>query len=425
MIVVLIQILLLSMIFFSLWKRKSGLFISVITIQILLYDVFSVCSDEFLPIWLRWTMKGWQELIFLFSCFFFIREKKKMPSEFWVFLILGLIGLICGVINSNPADQIIQGFRLYLLLPFALIILLKTGIFEKFNVLIPAYILLAFCFLSVLYSLWLDSQFQGDLQQLWFYDFVDKRHPVEAARFNYIRDGGLRASGFFISPLVQSAALGFAALLCFRIFVQNWPANARQLLLGLILIIFILGLYYCRTRIGWVIFGGGLFQWFGPKYLNKNRPFSPFLVPGALILITFLWLLSGFSTEPSANGRLDQYAFFLREFSFWGFGFGHPLTMTLFDSLVISSALLFGIFSILYLLIPVSICLNLGKILASNLPSKDSGSDFFLIQPVSAFSSMLLYSMVFQFTNGGPVIALFYWFAFLLFSNKNHQTKSA
>jgi hypothetical protein len=421
----LIQILLLSLIFFSLLKKKSVLFISAVSIQILLYDVLSVYSAETLPLWIRWPLKGWQELIFAFSLFMVLRDRKRLPLSAGVFFLLATIGLITGLLNGNPPDQLIQGFRLYLLLPFSLYLLFESRIFRELNALIPAGIFLGFCVLSVLYSLWLDHQFDGNLRILWFYDFVDKIHPVELARFNYIRNGGLRACGFFISPLIQSAALGFASLLGFCFFIQPQKSFLINVLTSLIVVLFTLGLFYCRTRIGWIIFSGGLLQWLAWPLLKKFRNFAPFIVPGLFVAITFAWLLSGFSSEPSANGRLDQYALLFEKFRFAGYGFGHPLTMTVFDSFIISSALLFGVFSVFYFLLPLQVCNQLNGIQNGFANPETRHSEGLVFHPVLSFSSMMLYMMVFQFTNGGPVISLFYWFAFILISNHKHRVEGA
>ncbi len=421
--VILIQISLLLLILLSLLKKKAGLFVIVITFQILIYDVLSVFSDEQIPLWIRWPLKGWQEVILIFSLTTFLQSGKKLPRKAFIFFFLGILGCVTGLINGNSIDQIIQGFRIYLLLPFSLFLLLETGNFRRTPIYSAALLLLVFCCFSVGYSIWLDSQFNGELCFLWFYDFVDKIHPIEAARFNYIRNEGLRATGFFISPLIQSAILGFSTLISLRFILNKKAPYWDRLPYFLICCILICGLYYCRTRIGWIILVGGLLQWLGLQLFNRHRHYNPFLLPVSLIFLTFFWLLSGLSTDPSANGRIDQYAFCFKNLKFWGYGFGHIYTITLFDSLIISAILLFGIFSFLYLLIPIGVCYQLSKIHFQDLLVKNYLKPNFLFQPVFGFSFFILYMMAFQFTTGGPVIQLFYWFAFLILSN-NRSTNS-
>jgi hypothetical protein len=417
MMVIIIQVSLLILIFLSLIKRNAAIFTLVVTFQILIYDVLSVFSDEQISTWIRWPLKGWQELIFLFSLLYFLLSKQKIPKLTWFFFSLTILGCITGFINGNPTNQIIQGFRIYLILPLSLFLLLESGIFRKMPIVYASWLLLWFCFLSVCYSIWQNYQFKDDLCFLWFYDFVDKIHPIEAARFNYIRNNGLRATGFFISPLIQSSILGFSTLISLR-FVLNYKKLLKEKLpYILITIILIYGMYLCRTRIGWVILLGGLMQWLGYLYFFRHRYYNPFILPVFFIFLTFIWLLSGLSSDPSANGRLDQYAFCMENMKFWGLGFGHLFTITLFDSLIISAVLLFGIFSIFYLSIPVGVCHLISKISISDIKENNPFDPNFLFLPIFGFSFFILYMFAFQFTTGGPVIQLFYWFAFLILVN--------
>ena len=414
---IILQLLLLGLILFSLLARKSKLFLLLVTVQVLVYDVFSVYSDEAISRWIRWPAKGWQELIFVVALVQMVIRRQSFSKWLLLFIVPAASGLAVAFLSGQAPGQIIQGFRIFLMLPLSLYLLMESRIFSRLSALIPAAVLLAFSALSVVYSFWQNQQFSGDLRLLWFYDFVNKIHPVELARFNYIRNGGLRATGFFISPLVQSAVLGFSALIAIYLVRAPKKSITAYVLPGMLLIVFVAGLYLCRTRIGWVIFGGGLISWYLGPYLSDWKKTAAFLVPGLLVFFTFAWLLSGFSSEPSANGRLSQYAYLIDNFRFWGFGFGHPLTMTVFDSLIISSVFLFGFFAIFYLLIPLLICARLNFLPEAS--EKDKGglhTDFFLLPPFAAFSSMILYMMVFQFTNGGPVISLYYWFAFIFLS---------
>jgi hypothetical protein len=420
MTILLIQFILLLLIFFSLLKKKPILFVLAVTFQILIYDVLSVFSDEQIPVWIRWPMKGWQELIFVYSGIYFLRKGLKLPTTTWIFFFLGLMGLLMGFIHGSPPEQIIQGFRLYLILPFSLFLLLESGIFNKLPIFHAAILLIGFCCLSVVYSLWLDTQFKGELCFLWFYDFVDKIHPIEAARFNYIRNEGLRATGFFISPLIQSAILGFVSLISLSFVLEKKGTLVTRLPYLLIAILLVGGLYLCRTRIGWIILSGGFIQWLSLQFFNRNRFYNPFYLPAFFVILTFTWLLSGFSSDPSANGRLDQYAFCFENFKFLGYGFGHVFTITLFDSLIISSALLFGIFSIFYLMIPIGVCYFISQIPLNRTNYKNYMDTNFLYKPIFGFSFFILYMMAFQFTTGGPTIQLFYWFSFLIL-NDNHK----
>jgi hypothetical protein len=410
-----IQLLFLGLILYSLLAKKAKLFLLVVTIQILVYDVLSVYSDETLPRWIRWPAKGWQELIFVVALLQILIKRQSLPRWFLLFLVPASAGFAVALISSQIPGQIIQGFRIYLMLPLSLYLLMESRIFQHLPARIPAMVLLGFSFISVAYSVWQSAQFNGNLRLLWFYDFVDKIHPVELARFNYIREGGLRAPGFFISPLIQSAVLGLSALMAVGFLRNRNNSLTGYFIPGILFFVFMIGLYLCRTRIGWILFGGGLVSWYIMKLKTRFRKIGPFLVPGLLVFATFLLLLSGISADPSANGRIDQYSFLLCNLKFWGYGFGHPYTITYFDSLIISSIFLFGVFAIIYLLIPLLICTKLHS-LNETFGNTRVDASFFLLPPFAAFSSIILYMMVFQFTIGGPAVNLYYWFAFIFIS---------
>jgi len=419
----LILVILLIMCFIiALWNANVFWFAFCVTVIILGYDIYFVHIEEMLPKAYTWILKAWQEIILGFAIYKLWKSNIKQSVPIYVLIFLAIDGIAIGILNGNTTLQILKGARMYLVLPFSFYLLSVSGHFKNIqtvNIIIP---LLAFTSLSTIYSIIQEFRFDGNLKILWFYDFVNNINPIEIARFNYIRDDHLRASGLFISPLIQSSILGFTCLIITIWFVlgkSSLPSKTLGFLLGL----HVYGLFLCRTRIGFILFGIGLLL----SYLHFNKSslnyWMSISVPLVLILITILVLVLGFSNDSSALGRIPQYEFLFSNFRWFGLGFGSPKTLTFFDSMYISSGLVYGIHCLTYIFIPFWACYKLYMERSYYMDFSSLDSIFFAATFGYCFS--LLYMFAFQFTLGSPTIQIFYWLIFAFLSRYHISKKSS
>lgn len=421
MISLIISLVLMSLFLFSIIRKEINLFSACLTLLILFHDILFVTVKGTLPEVLYYAIKSWQELLTLFALVLFVRSGKKPGWIGWVLIGLVLYGFLRGITLQTKAFEMFKGFRMYLLFFTGLILLYQTSYFKKINVKLVFTIFIAFSTASALYSFWIDAIFVKDLRVLWFYDFVNQINPIELARYNYIRNGGLRACGLLISPLIQSILLGFSSLVL-SVFLLKRPKTKETTWLAVLLVIQLAGLYLCRTRIGWFVLGGGLLLALVHFYHHRLTLFQAFLFPVALIAMTLSILIFGFTKDPSALGRIPQYIRLFSDFNWFGLGFGHPSTLTYFDSMYISAGLTFGIAGLLYISIPVLACALLHAERKKYQDSSQPESLFFAA--AYGFSFILLYVFAFQFTLGSPTVLMFYFLVYAFLMNNKIEVQS-
>jgi len=409
MIPICLTLLLMGSFLYSLIRKKPTLFSACLTLLILIHDVLFVSLKNWIPGSLYFPIKSWQEILTLVGLFFFIRKKIK-PDKL-VFFLTGLLvyGLLFGIFQGTKPFEIFKGFRMYMLIIIGLVLLYQSEFFKEINVKIIFQIFIAFTTLSSLYSIFMDYIFIRDLKVLWFYDFVNQINPIESARFNYIRDGSLRACGLFISPLIQSILLGFSTLIL-ALFTFKNPEKRNPAWFAALFLTNLFGLMLCRTRIGWFVLMGGLILAITHLYYQRLTLYQSYLLPVILILGTLFILLFGFTNDPSALGRIPQYKLLFTHFNFFGFGFGHPSTLTVYDSMYISAGLTFGVLGIVYILIPILACRQLFR-LRNNFSNPEKIESLYFAATYG-FSFILLYVFAFQFTLGSPTVLLFYFLVY-------------
>jgi hypothetical protein len=407
---------------YSLIFEKSLYFSFFCTIYILLYDYTFVLLKYEVPPSILFLFKSWQEIIILFSIIRIVARRKRLESIDIIVISLAILGTALGVFYGNKNFDVFKGLRLYMGSILAFLLLFRSGIFDKIDLKLVFNCIIFVCTISSIYSIYLDSKFLGDLRILWFYDFVDSINPIEIARFNYIRDDKLRASGFFISPLIQSTLLGLVSLYLLVSCLSG--AEQKNLVFKcLLLAVNLYGIYLCRTRIGTFILAIGLILAFGVVFYDKLKYFHSFGFTFFLIFVTFFSLLFGLTSDPSALGRIPQYLFLKENFQFFGFGFGHPSTLTVFDSMFVSAALALGVFSAFYFIIPIGICFNLDKIKGFLSKTNDDSKIRFAV--IYGFSFSILYMFAFQFTLGSASMHLFYFLSFAVILNLSKSRDSA
>ncbi len=421
MISLVISLVLMSLYLFSIVRKEDNLFSACLTLLILFHDILFVTVKGTVPEILYYAIKSWQEILTVFGLVLFVRSGKKPGWIGWVLIGLILYGLLRGITLQTKAFEMFKGFRMYLLFFTGLILFYQTSYFNKINIKLVFTIFIAFTTASALYSFWIDAIFVKDLRVLWFYDFVNQINPIELARYNYIRDGGLRACGLLISPLIQSILLGFSSLVL-SLFILKRPKAEKKLWIIVLLGIQIAGLYLCRTRIGWFVLGGGLLLALLHFYHHRLTLYQAFLFPVCLIVMTLFILIFGFTNDPSALGRIPQYIHLFSDFNWFGLGFGHPSTLTYFDSMYISAGLTFGITGLLYMSIPVMACALLHAERKKYQDVNQPESLFFAA--AYGFSFILLYVFAFQFTLGSPTVLMFYFLVYAFLLNNKVEVQS-
>lgn len=421
MISLILSLILMGLFLFSIIRKEINLFSACLTLLILFHDILFVTLKGTLPEVLYYAIKSWQELLTLFGLVLFVRSGKKPGWVGWILIGLVLYGFLRGLTLQTKAFEMFKGFRMYLLFFTGLILLYQTSYFNKINVKLVFTIFIAFTTSSALYSFWIDAIFVRDLRVLWFYDFVNEINPIEIARFNYIRDGGLRACGLLISPLIQSLLLGFSSLVLALFSIKN-PKSEKKTFFIVLLCIQIAGLYLCRTRIGWFVLGGGLLLALLHFYHHRLTLYHAYLFPVSLIVMTLSILIFGLTKDPSALGRIPQYIHLFSDFNWFGLGFGHPSTLTYFDSMYISAGLTFGIPGLIYISIPVMACALLHTERKKYQDASQPESLYFAA--TYGFSFILLYVFAFQFTLGSPTVLMFYFLIYAFLINNKVEVQS-
>jgi hypothetical protein len=331
-------------------------------------------------------------------------------------LLLTVICSFVGMMVGTSANQVFLGWRMYMLPLFWSFLLYKTGVMK----LVPAKTIIYFLVLvssfTVIYGVYQDVTFNGNLKSLWFYNFIDKLNPIEDHPFDFIRDEELRITGIFVSPLIYASFLSYALLIgAYYIFLGK-PNLLKKTLAFFILLFLVYGQLLSRTRIGFIILLVGLCC----SWLVYKRPSSKFiysiLIPLFFFAVTIISLIFGITEDLSALGRLIQYASVPSNFASPGLGFGAEMTNVFFDSFYISVTLLFGVFVPVYLSLYYFL---LKKINGYSYFVKNINTDRFsaiLYYSSYGFFFSFIYTFGFHFTMGSATVQIFYLLLFYFIS---------
>lgn len=400
-------------------KAYKSLF-GVLLFAMVSYDWVFIEASYVLPKFVLSLTKPYFEYLLVYLLYE-IWRKGQVPTLFnppfrHLFLLVLVPSLATLVLNDlrtySPAFDLFYGLRLILLPIVFLFLLFKAGTFKNvesgfvLNSLIAVSIL---CFIAgVIQRL----NYEGDVQKLWFYDFMNRFYlnPVKVGWANYVRNGTLRVTGIFVSPITQVLSLGIGILLlAAKLIFQKAPFSKRAFW-TLLLVVLLYGQWRTSTRVGLIMDVLGIAVLLGSRLWPRRKAWL-YLVPFSAVLATFGTLLSGNVVEESALGRLKQYVESVRVFRLRGLGFSHQFISTYFDSYLITVVLLFGFLAILPLLFIWKLNLSLVRLLRA-YPQSVFGN------ATLAVSTSFLYIFVFQFVAGSfpyrvYFLLLFYcWFAY-------------
>lgn len=309
----------------------------------------------------------WKEIIFftfllhlllrkMFSKFI-IKEKKVIV----VVTILICYGVGLGFLNNYELRDVVLNARDFML-PFCFFIVLSNNAVNyRYSVKYINYFIMILFAIHGGISIYDYLTFDGDINKIWVSShFSDIEKGVEFHESNYIRNEKIRAIGLFSSPLEYSMSLLLPLFFSFY-YVKclfNFP---KKIIMLFVFAFFLVSAHVANVRtwlIGFVL--GVVVTYFVEKYKDR-KIFGKvifFVLPLGAIVATFIFLLSGLTSDLSALGRIDQYKMVPLKIieNLAGFGFGDvgPKGSISADSNILSLPLAFGIVGAL-----LYICLTL------------------------------------------------------------------
>jgi hypothetical protein len=400
--------------FGSFAKANGSIFAICLILIAFFYDYVFINLSYTLSPSIVFVLKSWQEFL-LFLTFIFlgshliIKGKIRISQENYLFFLvfmLSVYGVVVGIISSNGIFKVFLSWRSYALTIFLLMLVSKANRFQGVSYSLLRSFILCVGVIVVVIGIFQHNSFDGNLSTLWFYRYFEniERGSIDSSYFNFIRDGTLRTTSVFVSPLIYSMVVGMVFLLAFFSVIFEKKRIIKLFYLFLCLF-FSYGLAIANARIGIVMLLVGIAC--GLVVLCFPRIKFPFLfiIPIAGILATIIMMVMGVINDLSALGRLRQYLEFFELFNLIGYGFGDYRTMTFYDSWYISVFLLFGVMSIGYIYLHYLLFKSLYLTL---LHSKGSTSETIIKYSTLSFGFSFVYIFAFQYTIGGPALFVFY-----------------
>lgn len=396
---------------FSLIKKRTTIFACLYIIYIWIYDwMFINLSYDVSPIIVNILKLGNELLVFLAFLTILISKKKQSIAKssdrtIWIFIIFPMLyAILISLVNHVGIESIFQGIRLFFSPIIYAFIFYKAGLFKDTSVsqlkVVFVFILIA----SLLYSIWQDITYNGELSTVWFYDYFIKAKDLDKVEFDFVRNGLLRTTSVFVSPIISSMFFASTALFLFYIEQKSNLLKIIYLFLGA------WGVYLSRTRIGLIYIFLFFILWI---IINRVNFKYTILSIGVAIIITLISLIYGITDDLSALGRILQYQQFINIFRIFGYGFEDEYLIK-FDSYYISLFIYIGIFAIfiLYGIIKLSKGIFLESKGFNNRQIR-----FFLI--FSSINSLcMVYEYAFQYIAGNYIYKLTFLFLFIGLSYK-------
>ncbi|WP_338358634.1 hypothetical protein [Yeosuana marina] len=344
---------------------------------------------------------------------------------------LSFYGIILSVINGMPLKETILSWRMYLL-PILLPCLVylndgfknvNTAFFYKFLkttlfilVLFALYQNLLFKFLNGGQLTFLSKNFRSEAgtilkKALWFYEYFGADY-ILPRWFNMIRNGNIRATSFFVSPIIFAQFLGVIG----SILMGKFLYSKRKINVLIMLAITFFGIYLAQVRAGFIFFIITFFI----IYFNRKTKIKNYVIIGLPLLlvgITFIGLILFKVGDASTLGRLVQYSELFKGFKFIGYGLGSPRSIISYDSLIISVFFAFGIFAFLYFKLHLNILKSVNRFHQVVIDEYS----FLAIGLMGAFSAFV-YISFFHFSIGSAPIRFFYFIVFY-YLYKNYESR--
>ncbi len=351
MISLLILLTLLLIIYWNLFIGRYKVFTTFYIVLLCFYDYLFIEISYILPNSLVFLLKPFQETSFLCILLLLIyRYGLKIPlkKEYYRFYFCIILPLIIVLLNSILSQftisSIILGFRHFFLVPLIVLLFYSNNILS-FNKKILYFLLL----ILVIYAAYQSYTFNGNLSKLWFYRFyqsIDKEDLIIKGSFNYVKDGVLRCTSLFTSSIEFSSTCAILGLF----FTSKYLFKRKVVDLAFIFLS-VYGLLLSHTRIGLTSFILGIGIIIIYRYSDLYRlPLIILACPLLYILLTFAFIILNPTIDLSASGRLVQYTDFPSLIFSIGKGIGIEQNVLDYDSFILSSINVLGIFGIVYLI---------------------------------------------------------------------------
>lgn len=401
------------------WSNNSHyLLTSCILLLICLYDWLFISLSYFLPNNIVYILKTYQEVlllvivilhvVYIFSVRYCVVD--KISKLFFICICIPFVYLfVLSIFFDNSVDMIIKGVKsFYLPIFFAFALYKRRLLHIKFGV--WSYIVV----LVVGFAFWQVYNFHGSLSELWFYDSYKNldENPVDVGYYNFLKDGFLRATSFFVTPIDLSV---FSAVLVS--FFLSKLLYRFSFLTCILLLVGVTGIYLSQTRMGWLIVAICSIIYI----LNRIKGFLDkriIFIPCIAIVMTFVTLLLGMTSDLSALGRIMQYVDFISDFIVYGTGIGDQKANFSYDSFFLCSFKMMGVLGILYFAFYLKLVIEMINIY--NRKINADYKDVFIV----AVSVALIYVFAFHHFAGSLVLTYIYLFIFYFFQRNGLQNSA-
>lgn len=301
------------------------------------------------------AIKLFFEFLLVVAVFLFVsrlRLNKYDVLKFFVLVVIASYAVVLGLSNGYSVRMAYVDFRAIFLPLLVCVALSSIRFFEAVNGRVVVKFGFLILFINGGFSLWDYVVFDGDYEGFWRYQsllaskaelYVD--HNEGQLIYQMVRDGNLRSSGFLVSALIASYLYAFAAIyLMARLLVRRKEYFFSSFIGFVFLNAFI---YITHVRAGFlmVAFAFVVFSFYKMFFLQSVKKITVLILPGAAFLLMLFYLSygRGVGVDHSSLGRLNQYVFFMGNFSPLGYGLGSFPSM--FDSFFVYAFLELGVLS--------------------------------------------------------------------------------
>jgi len=415
------------LLFWSFIKKKNELFLKSLLIFVVFYDFIFINMSYSLNSGLVFLLKSWQEYFFLITSLFLLSKliskgsikKSKDNFIFLLLVLLSLYGVLIGIAAGKSIFDIFLSWRSYFLPLFLVILIAKSNRLQNISFLRINRFILFLGIIVVGYSIVQFQSFNGSLSSLWFYQYFDTliEGSIDKSYYNFLREGRLRATSVYVSPLIYSMMAGMFFLMAFYNLILK-SGIVKKVPYLFLLVFFGYGLYLSNARIGLVMLGVGIICGMLVYLFPRVRLSIVLMVPLSAIILTFILLVFGIIGDLSALGRLKQYLDLLMFFNPVGYGLADGRVVTLYDSWYISVLFLFGVLAVFYIYIHFYLfntSLDAVKMNHVSLSKKIMRFSTFSY----AFSFIFIFA--FQYTIGGPTLLMLYILIHLINVDTKHK----
>lgn len=235
-----------------------------------------------------------------------------------IFIVIIIFSILIALYNKIEISYIVKSFRDTISWILVFMIILHMTIIQNIKFIIYLYVLsIILIMLNGFYSLYIQFIFNNDHSIIYFYDLYSQLDSYK--EYNVVRNGMIRAFGFFGSNITYSTVLIIP--LSF-LFVSFWKYKNP-----LILYIFCIVLYYLwmtQTRNPFLAFFFSIFIYIflfhRKNFINKIWVFNILYFLATITLIYFLANMN--YLEPSSAGRAPQIDIVLSTLISSPFGMG-------------------------------------------------------------------------------------------------------